>query len=109
MIESFIILLREGIEVALIIGITLVYLHKINQAALIKSVYYGLFVAIATSAVAAALFRKYAVDHEYFEGYLLLAAAIFVATMIVIGATDPGATSMFATCALPSGETASIS
>jgi len=83
MLESFIILLREGTEVALIIGLTLVYLRKIRLASLIPSAYWGMAAAVVTSLLAAILLRRLALDHEFLEGYLLLGAAIFVATMVI--------------------------
>ncbi len=83
MIESFIILLREGIEVALIIGILIVYLQKMNRPDLISSVYSGLGIAAIGSVVGAIIFRRYGLQNESLEGYLLLAAALFVATMLI--------------------------
>ena len=83
MIESFIIALREGIEVALVLGILIVYLKKIQQDLLIKSVYAGLVLAIIASIAGAILLQRFTIDHESFEGYLLLTASLFVMTMIV--------------------------
>ena len=83
MVESFIILLREGIEVALVVGILIVYLRKLNRPNLLSSIYLGIALAGLASVVGALLLRKFALDHEKLEGYLLLAAAIFVTTMIV--------------------------
>ena len=42
MLEAFIITLREGVEAALIVGITLAYLTKIGRAELRKTVYAAL-------------------------------------------------------------------
>ena len=39
MLQAFIITLREGVEAALIVGITLAYLTKIGRAELRKTVY----------------------------------------------------------------------
>jgi uncharacterized membrane protein len=61
MLEAFIVTLREGVEAALIVGITLAYLGKINRPELRKSVYAALI----------------------FEGWVMLAAAFFVVTMII--------------------------
>jgi len=49
MIESFIITLREGVEAALIIGITLVYLAKIQRPELRKPVYAAIAAATLAS------------------------------------------------------------
>ena len=42
MLQAFIITLREGVEAALIVGITLAYLTKIGRAELRKTVYAAL-------------------------------------------------------------------
>lgn len=83
MIESLIISLREGVEIALVIGILVVYLKKIQQPALVNAVYVGLILAIAASIGGSVIFRKLAIDQESLEGYFELAAALFVISMIV--------------------------
>jgi high-affinity iron transporter len=83
MIESFIILLREGIEVSLVIGILIVYLRKVRRGRFLPAVYFGLGLAIAASIGGAFLFSRLSLDNESLEGYLLLIAAVFVTTMIV--------------------------
>ena len=45
MLQAFIITLREGVEAALIVGITLAYLAKIGRNDLRKSVYAALAAA----------------------------------------------------------------
>ena len=42
MLQAFIVTLREGVEAALIVGITLAYLTKIGRNDLRKSVFAGL-------------------------------------------------------------------
>ncbi len=49
MLEAFIITLREGVEAALIVGITLAYLAKIGRPELRKSVYAALAAAFLGS------------------------------------------------------------
>jgi high-affinity iron transporter len=83
MIEAFIILLREGIEVALIVGLMLVYLRKIDMSPLFRAIYWGLLTAVLVSIAGGILIKKFALDHEVLEGYLLLAAAVFVTTMVI--------------------------
>lgn len=56
MIESFIIMLREGLEAALIIGIVHAYLKKIGRADLHRHLYTGTALAIAASLLAGAAF-----------------------------------------------------
>ena len=83
MIESIIISLREGIEIALVLGILIVYLKKIQQNSLITSVYVGLVLALIASIGGAIILQRLGIDQESLEGYFMLAAAIFVISMIV--------------------------
>lgn len=83
MIESLIIALREGIEIALVLGILIVYIRKIRRLSLIKTVYLGLGAALIASIIGAAFLQQFAIDHELLEGYFMIAAAVFVATMII--------------------------
>ena len=83
MIESAIIALREGIEIALILGIVIVYLRKMNRQHLVRSVYSGLAAACVASGSVAYVVRHFAIDQEIIEGYLMLVAAGFVITMII--------------------------
>ena len=82
MIESLIIALREGIEIALVIGILIVYLRKVERTQLIRSVYLGLVLAFAASIGGAIVMQRLAFDQEKLEGYFMFAAAIFVISMI---------------------------
>ena len=83
MLEAFIITLREGVEAALIIGITLAYLAKIGRPELRKSVYAGLGAAFVGSIAVAILLSRTHLNEDVFEGWVMLAAAFFVVTMIV--------------------------
>src|SRR5205085_2213390 len=83
MLEAFIITLREGVEAALIVGITLAYLAKINRPELRKSVYAALVAAFAGSIGVAFLISRTQWNQDIFEGWVMLAAAFFVVTMIV--------------------------
>jgi high-affinity iron transporter len=82
-LESLIIAVREGIEVALVLGILVVYVRRIHRPALIPTVYSGLGAAILASVVAAIVLQRLAVDHELLEGFFMIAAAVFVATMVI--------------------------
>jgi high-affinity iron transporter len=82
-IESFIIALREGIEVALVLGILIVSIRKIKRPSLSVAVYLGLGTAIAASVVGAIILQSLALDHEFLEGFFMIAAAIFVGSMVV--------------------------
>ncbi|HLX12632.1 MAG TPA: Fe-S-containing protein [Bacteroidota bacterium] len=83
MIETTIIALREGIEMALVIGILIVYLRKISAVNLIRTVYLALAAAIAASIGGAVVMERLGFDSEALEGYFLLFASIFVLSMIV--------------------------
>jgi FTR1 family protein len=82
-LQALIITLREGVEAALIVGITLAYLQKIGRPDLRKSVYWALGAAFVGSiGVAIALSRAH-FNQDIFEGWVMLVAAFFVGTMIV--------------------------
>ena len=83
MIEAFIITLREGVEAALIVGITLAYLAKIGRPDLRKPVYSALVAAFVGSIGVAILLSRTRWNQDVFEGWVMLAAAFFVVTMIV--------------------------
>jgi high-affinity iron transporter len=83
MLEAFIITLREGVEAALIVGITLAYLSKINRPELRKSVYAALISAFVGSLGVAALLSRTHWNQDIFEGWIMLAAAFFVISMII--------------------------
>ena len=83
MLQAFIITLREGVEAALIVGITLAYLAKIGRNDLRKSVYAALAAAFAGSIGIAVLLSRLNWNQDIFEGWVMLAAAVFVVTMIV--------------------------
>jgi len=83
MLEAFIITLREGVEAALIVGITLAYLAKIGRNDLRKSVYAALVAAFVGSIGMAIVISKLSWNEDVFEGWVMLVAAFFVVTMVV--------------------------
>jgi len=83
MLEAFIITLREGVEAALIVGITLVYLAKIGRNDLRKAVYAALAAAFLGSIAVAVVISRTHWNEDVFEGWIMLAAAFFVVTMVV--------------------------
>jgi len=75
--------LREGVEAALIIGITLAYLNKIQRPDLRKAVFVALGSALVASIGVAILLSRFQFNEDLFEGWVMLAAACFVVTMII--------------------------
>jgi len=83
MLQAFIVTLREGVEAALIVGITLAYLAKIGRPELRKSVFAALISAFVGSIGIAILLSRTQWNQDIFEGWIMLVAAFFVITMIV--------------------------
>src|SRR5437588_5381062 len=83
MLDAFIITLREGVEAALIVGITLAYLTKIGRAELRKTVYAALGAAFLGSIGVAIVISRTHLNEDVFEGWIMLVAAFFVVTMVV--------------------------
>ena len=83
MLQAFIITLREGVEAALIVGITFAYLAKIGRNDLRKSVYAALAAAFVGSIAVAVIISRLNLNQDIFEGWVMLVAAVFVVTMII--------------------------
>jgi high-affinity iron transporter len=81
-LSSLLIALREGLEAALIVGIVLVYLNRIGQRQLARYVWAGVILAVLSSAAVAVALDHFQISEDGFEGLMLLAAAVFVVTMI---------------------------
>jgi high-affinity iron transporter len=74
MLEAFIITLREGVEAALIVGITLAYLAKIGRPDLRRTVYAALLAAFTGSIAVAVMLARAQWNQDIFEGWLLLSS-----------------------------------
>src|SRR5277367_5075971 len=83
MLQAFIVTLREGVEAALIVGITLAYLAKIGRNDLRKAVYAALGAAFVGSIGVAVVISRLNWNEDVFEGWIMLAAAFFVITMVI--------------------------
>jgi high-affinity iron transporter len=83
MLDAFIITLREGVEAALIVGITLAYLTKIRRPELRKTVYAALIAAFLGSIGVAVVISRTHLNEDVFEGWVMLVAAFFVITMVI--------------------------
>jgi FTR1 family protein len=82
MLDAFIVTLREGVEAALIVGITLAYLTKIGRTELRKAVYGALIAAFLGSIGVAIVISRAHLNEDVFEGWVMLVAAFFVVTMV---------------------------
>jgi high-affinity iron transporter len=87
MISSFLIGLREGLEAALIVGLTLGVLVKMKRRELRPVVWYGVVLAGAVSIFVALVLRYIGASlegraEELFEGFMMLLAAIVLTWMI---------------------------
>lgn len=82
MLQAFIITLREGVEAALIVGIVFAYLSKIGRHELKRTVFWALGVAVAASIGVAIVVAHLNFNSDIIEGWVMLAAAFFVISMI---------------------------
>ena len=82
MLQALIVTLREGVEAALIVGITLAYLSKIQRPELRRVVYAALGAAFVCSIGVAMVLSRTQFNQDIFEGVVMLVAAFFVITMI---------------------------
>jgi len=83
MLQALIVTLREGVEAALIVGITLAYLTKIGRPDLRKTVYAGLIAAFIGSVAGAVVLSRLGLNSDAFEGWVELVAAFFVVGMVI--------------------------
>jgi FTR1 family protein len=82
MLQAFFITFREGVEASLIVGIIFAYLAKIGRQELKKTVFCALGGAVAASVAVAVVVARSNLNSDIFEGWVMLAAAIFVISMI---------------------------
>lgn len=82
MLQSFIIVFREGFESFLIVAITLAYLNKTGKQGLVSSVYWGVLAAVAVSfALGWVLYQG--ANGPLMEGSLALTAAVLVSWLVI--------------------------
>jgi FTR1 family protein len=84
-LESLVVSLREGIEIALVVGVLLAYLNRTGRRAYSRFVLLGLVAATLTSLAGAALVLRYGLDPENptLEGCLMFVAAALVSSLLV--------------------------
>ncbi|MFA9397623.1 MAG: FTR1 family protein [Clostridiaceae bacterium] len=88
MVPSFLLILREGLEAALIIGIIFGYISKIERLDLRKHVYTGTILGVFFSIITAFIFNRFTSGFEgrneqIFEGILMLFAVFILTSMII--------------------------
>ena len=83
MFQALVVTLREGVEAALIVGITLVYLEKIGRPELRRVVYIALVAALLGSVGGAVALSYLPVTQDQLEGWIMLVAAVLVIGMII--------------------------
>lgn len=82
MLQSFIIVSREGFEAFLIVAITLSYLRKTGQARLVRAVHWAIAASIAASgALAYVLYQG--VNEALWEAVLGSVTVVLVATLVI--------------------------
>jgi len=84
-LESFVVSLREGIEVALVIGMLLAYLNRTGRRKYGRSVLFGLGAAVLVSLGMAAAVQRYGLDAQspVVEGSLMFVAAALVTSLVI--------------------------
>jgi len=88
MLQSFIIMLRETLEAALVVGIVLSYLRRSNHEKHRFLVHFAVLAGIAVSMIGAWIFNRLAggfsgKSEELFEGITMLVGAFLLTTMIL--------------------------
>lgn len=82
MFESFVIMLREGIEAALVIAIILVAIKRTGRRDLERPVWWGIGAAVLASIGAAVALSHLPLSEELYEGTLYFVSAAFVISMM---------------------------
>ncbi|MBI5227062.1 FTR1 family protein [Candidatus Micrarchaeota archaeon] len=86
MLPEFIVMFRESLEVAFVIGIILAYLHKTKNEDMEKHVWLGVSAGLVLSIVLAYLFQflsgGFAANEELFEGIFMVLTSAFVSWLI---------------------------
>ncbi len=85
---SFLLMLRETLEAALIVSILIAYLNKTNAPKFKKDVWIGIIAAVAASIIGAVLFVNFLGEFEgdtekLFEGIVMIFAAAMLSWMII--------------------------
>lgn len=87
MLAPFLIMLREGLEAALVVGIIASYLRQSGRAAWLPTIWIGVFLAIAASFLVGALLQLASAEfpqkaQELFEAAVGLVAVVLLTSMV---------------------------
>lgn len=83
MLQSFIIVLREGFESFLIVAIIFAYLRKTRQPRLLPALYSAIAVSVIASVALGYTLRQVEVNQSLWEGILGVVAIIFVVSLVI--------------------------
>jgi len=83
MFQTFIIVLREGVEAALVIAIVLSYLRKTDRSDFLPTVYKALGTALVACFATAWGLGRLGIGEDSFGGWTLLISAAFVLSMVI--------------------------
>lgn len=83
MLQTFVVTLREGVEAALVIAITVAWLRKTGRLELLPTVYKALISAVFACFLAAWAFSRIEYNEDAYEGWVLLVSAVFVFSMVI--------------------------
>jgi len=83
MLQTLIITLREGVEAALVVAIAIAYLRKTGRQDLLATVYRAFGAAVIASFGFAWLLSSVGLGEDAYEGWTLVASAIFVLGMVL--------------------------
>jgi high-affinity iron transporter len=82
MFQAFVVVLREGFESFLIVGIILAYLRRIQQEQLIPAVYWGVAASLVASAALGYMLNT-GVNGALWEGVFGVVTIVLVGTLVV--------------------------
>jgi high-affinity iron transporter len=82
MLQAFIVVLREGFESFLIVGIILAYLRRIGQHQLVPAMYWGIGASLVASGGLGYMLNR-GVNEALWEGWFGVATIILVGSLVV--------------------------
>src|SRR5262245_59509990 len=83
MLQSLVITLREGVDAALVVAITIAYLRKTGRRELLPAVYRAFSAAVLASLLCAWALTRLRIEADAFEGWTLLLSAVFILSMVL--------------------------